>query len=70
MVISSDFRMEQNRDDDHREDAPRFTISKETLESDDICDHSGAVFQNCAVIVTVITLCEVKKEPVDQKKSI
>ena len=25
MVISSEFRIEQNRDDDHREDAPHFT---------------------------------------------
>ena len=26
MVISSEFRLRQNRDDDHREDAPHFTV--------------------------------------------
>ena len=28
MVISSDFRMGEHRDDDHEEDAPYFTISR------------------------------------------
>ena len=28
MVNSSKFRMEQNRDDDHQEDAPHFTFLK------------------------------------------
>ena len=33
MVISSDLRMGQHRDDDHQEDAPHFTLNSIELKS-------------------------------------
>ena len=32
MVISPEFRMRQHRDEDHKEDAPHFTITKDLLD--------------------------------------
>ena len=48
MVIWSEFRMEQNRDDDHREDAPHFTILKDSeSEHDSETEKPGTRKKSC-----------------------
>ena len=50
MVISSEFRMEQNRDDDHREDAPHFTILKYSESENDYEMEKSGTRKNPVVV--------------------